>query len=651
MACNIVKNSEGKVVEVRANDGSPSLLYKELENQFGQEQALDMFLASHSDDFETFNGLTSTEPTVKEVVNFLQTQNKTDRELTKEEIEEVNNLQLSTPELTQKLTDIFYDKDGYFTISPKKMSRFYTRSEIRRIENSPEIQAEIKETLDALNNTEVESTNGLYSPSELEVSNTYGKLGKLLYINPEKVKEDTLAVTAGLEYGEYENAIGTLPFAKEHTTEEESASYAKAEVFVEVDGEIKIPNIQDRLLSGVDLEKVSPTLLNALSVVLSHRQDSILRKSTEVTKLLKVIEKQSAEIGVDLQGVNSVEVLDTFSRMITNPNEATIGVFSAVYEEYFPQNISYTKPVKKVAERDYVHLNTNLTEAEVFLQTTLLKLDNTTYIKVLDNKSIDELYSIAQQYAPTITKQNIQRRIVEEQDPRYIDISEKILLLKTIFNVTTKNTAPEVKEAVDVSNYDYLVNEFVTDFNSKIIKSKLRNTPMYQMFYSNFEINETGQIQLKYTDDITMQTIDNLADENLRKYSLIDKDFPTLTQTTEIPDNLNQVEIRRNFFVNNPNEAPIVKGQTSIIDVETINVSNTADDFVRLRDGSLWENVRQEYGQGVYKKLQTNNLGKFYAFTQQQIENYNNIIQSRPLKQKMKSKVNKELKSTNFECV
>lgn len=651
MACNIEKNAQGQIVEVRANDGSPSTLYRDLKNQFGEEQAVDMFLASHSDSFEVFTGAQTKEPTVKEVVNFLQTQNKTDREVTKEEIEEVNNLQMVATDLSQKLTDIFYDKDGYFTISPKKMSTFYTRSEIRRIENSPEIQAEIKETLDALNNTEAESTNGLYSPSELEVSNTYGKLGKLLYINPEKVKEDTLAVTAGLEYGEYENAVGSLPFVKEYTTEEESKQYTKAEVLVEVDGEIKKPNVQDRVLVGVNLDKVSPTLLNALSSVLSHRTETLFNKTEDFAKLIKVIEKHSADIGVDLIGVNSVEVLDAFSRMITNPNEATVGLFSAIYEEYFPQNISYTKPIKKVAERDYVSLNTNLTESEVFEQTPLIKVDNNTYIKVLDNKSLEELYGIATQYDPKITKQEIQRRVVAEQDPRFMETSEKILLLKTIFDVKTKVTPLEVKEIGDISNYNYLTTDYVADFNAKIIKGKLRNTPKYEMFYSNFFISETGQIQLKYTDDTTLKTVDNLADENLRKYSLLDKDFPTLTQTTEMPENLNQVKLQRDFYVNNPQEAPTVRGQTSIIDSQTISVDNASERFLKSKDGGLWENVRQENGRGIYKKLQTNKLGRFYVSSEQQIENYNNLIQSKQLKEKLKTKVNESLKSEAFDCI
>lgn len=75
MSCNIVKNSEGEVVEVRANDGSISLLYKELENQFGQEQALDMFLASHSDAFETIYpqpDIISNETITQEIIDRLK---------------------------------------------------------------------------------------------------------------------------------------------------------------------------------------------------------------------------------------------------------------------------------------------------------------------------------------------------------------------------------------------------------------------------------------------------------------------------------------------------------------------------------------------------------------------------------------------------
>ena len=95
----------------------------------------------------------------------------------------------------------------------------------------------------------------------------------------------------------------------------------------------------------------------------------------------------------------------------------------------------------------------------------------------------------------------------------------------------------------------------------------------------------------------------------------------------------------------------MVKTQTAIIDVNTISIENTSDNFVKLKDGSLWENVRQENGIGIYKRLKTNSLIKFFTPTNQELDNYNNNIKSRPLRETLKSKVNKELKNENFSCV
>src|SRR5690606_4120496 len=120
------------------------------------------------------------------------------------------------------------------------------------------------------------------------------------------------------------------------------------------------------------------------------------------------------------------------------------------------------------------------------------------------------------------------------------------------------------------------------------------------------------------------------ADEGLRKYSLIDRDFPTLTQTTVEEDNPNTESMRRDFFVNNPQEAPLISTPTKIIDNNTIEVKSTTQDFLRDNNNNLWENVLQDSGRAVFKRLNTNSLSRFNVYNTPHPDNYNSSLQQAP---------------------
>lgn len=770
MACNITYNQNGTVKEVRANDGSPSILFNNLKQQFPEQQALDLYLASQSDSFQIYqnrdfnkisvsntdltidkklvNGLLSYtpyikgrrigsfrvkgdrvdqvtiyqnfrgkgyatslykyaakdlikqgivlksdlnmtqdarnvwdnlveegvaiklpdntyqftlkqtypngEPAIQSVLSFTQEQNKTDRILTKEEIEQVNNLQMSTEDLKSTLNRIFYDEQDFFVFSPQKMSEFYSRAEIKRIQNSPTIQNQIKETVEALNNTEdVYEAPTTYQQEQLELSTTISSFGKMLYLNPNKVRQDVLDQTAGTTREEYEDIISTLDLKEVPTTLEESTEqYSSAEILVEVDGEVKSPNYEDRLFTSVNLDKVSTELVSALNSITLHTEQALVNKPEDTNRLLRIIEKESAKIGLDVIGIRGVDigeslrVVTNLKNLIESPSRERVTTLSETLNEVFPDNIKRRTAVQQPKNRNYVYLKTRLSEVEVYNQSNLLKVGTNTYFKVND-KPLEALYEIGRQYNRELTPENVQRTAIQEYGGQEIETAQKLVLLREIFGAT--RPAQEAQE-INETTTSNLPNNFIVDFQAKILDHKLRNTPEYQMFYSNFEVDEQGGLSLKYSDDITLATIDRLADEELRKYSLIDRDFPTLTQTTVEEDNPNTESIRRDFFVNNPQEVPLISTPTKIIDNNTIEAKSTTQDFLRDNNNNLWENVLQDSGRAVFKRLNTNSLSRFNTYNTPHPDNYNSPLQQAPREDNLKNKVNKQLKSEEFEC-
>src|SRR5690606_12698573 len=594
------------------------------------------------------------EPTVQSVLSFIQEQNKTDRTLTKEEIEQVNNLQMSTKDLKSTLNRIFYDEQGFFVFSPQKMSEFYSRAEIKRIQNSPTIQNQIKETVEALNNTEdVYEAPTTYPQEQLELSTTISSFGKMLYLNPNKVRQDVLDQTAGTTREEYEDIISTLELKEVPTTLEESTEhYSSAEILVEVDGQIKSTNYEDRLLNSVNLDKVSTELVLALNSITSHTEQALINKPEDTNRLLRIIEKESAKIGLDIIGIRGVDigeslrVVTNLKNLIESPTRERVTALSETLNEVFPYNIKRRTAVRQPNNRNYVYLRTRLSEVEVYNQSNLLKVGTNTYFKVND-KPLETLYEIGQQYNRELTPENVQRMAIQEDVRQEIETAQKLVLLREIFGVT--RPAQEVQE-INETIASNLPDNFIVDFQAKILDHKLRNTPEYQMFYSNFEVDEQGGLSLKYSDDITLATIDRLADEGLRKYSLIDRDFPTLTQTTVEEDNPNTESMRRDFFVNNPQEAPLISTPIKIIDNNTIEVKSTTQDFLRDNNNNLWENVLQDSGRAIFKRLNTNTLSRFNVYNTPHPDNYNSSLQQAPREDNLKNKVNKQLKSEEFEC-
>jgi hypothetical protein len=151
MSC-IIK--DGKYYD---NNGNESKLYQDLVERVGEQEAHNLFVLSHTPTFKS-QIQTEQEPSVKEVLKYVEDNFSLAEPLTKEEILDLSTLQLDV-ENSEELYDLLYDTfyvDGLFSPQKnlKKLKKLYSETEIRNILQDVTIQARIKETVEKLRFTE-----------------------------------------------------------------------------------------------------------------------------------------------------------------------------------------------------------------------------------------------------------------------------------------------------------------------------------------------------------------------------------------------------------------------------------------------------------------------------------------------------------------
>ena len=101
MSCNLVTDKNGKIINVFDDSGSPSKLYKDAVDKFGEEKGLEMYLVSKSNSFlDFFAG--ENEPTLQEVTNYVASNNRTEAELNQNQKADLINVLISNS-LKQKI--------------------------------------------------------------------------------------------------------------------------------------------------------------------------------------------------------------------------------------------------------------------------------------------------------------------------------------------------------------------------------------------------------------------------------------------------------------------------------------------------------------------------------------------------------------------
>lgn len=430
MACNI-SYENGKIINVLDDSGNPSKLYKDAVDKFGEEKGLEMYLVSKSNSFlDFFAG--ENEPTLQEVTNYVASNNRTEAELNQNQKADLINVLISNPDF--KAED-FYDEFGMFVI-PKK---HYSRYELLTLEN----EEQIKEAVDALTNTEnftpnVEAEGNIEKAQVLQI-NEKNAFGKLVNLNPNISEKEKL---------------------KEQVLNGEREDYKTAEVLIEtLDGELISAknNNTEQIVPLLVKETFKTDLVSSLETF----SLSTLQQGEEQTRIvLKAIENDLISQGIDAIGLSQkpideelVDFLNTAKTFINSPTKENTKTFAEKSDTYFERDLETKIDVVKSekTDRNYVKLNTNLTEEQLYEKKGLIQseLGKGIYIQTA-KESLEDLYNNLRTYTEKYPKGTTLEQYVQEQiaemDYNNSENAEAIVLYKMYFGVGDNTVGEDIKE-------------------------------------------------------------------------------------------------------------------------------------------------------------------------------------------------------------
>ena len=246
-------------------------------------------------------------------------------------------------------------------------------------------------------------------------------------------------------------------------------------------------------------------------------------------------------------------------------------------------------------------------------------------------------------------EKNLQKKTIGLYDIAWIDESEGQYAPTTTKRPQYNNAIRSVQKQF-TGNYNYLTEDYISDFYIEQLKEKQKNSSKYRNFYKNFEVNEKG-INLLNTDDITMQQIEIYADDNLRQYSLISKQMSDLKV-----DDIN--ENQRDLTVNNPQTLEDYKKDLFRVNDNTIILKDNIETFVKV-NGEIYENVETDSNLSVFAKIETP-TSDYYQYNIKQpktnikLSDYNYLATQEELftspKKYLKQEEKNQIKNDKFNC-
>lgn len=466
MSCNILRHQNGGIKEVVADNNQPSLLYKEALKEFGEKQAIDIYLASKSDDFQdniilSQNELdVNNEPKLKTVLNYLSLQNESKEPLTVQQKLDLKNVALGVENFSvQKLLSAFYS-EGIFNISPKKLKKsgLYSDYEIANLANDVNLQQTVKQSLEALKNTEDVEIENEFTEG-LEKSIEINSFGKLVVLNPFIIQKEILNKLAATTEEEFESNLADLEypnFQKSLNREQlfqEMQGYKKAEVFMEVDGEIvQAKNTNTAIVLPLVVQQINNLeILQDINQIQQYDLEILQANQEDTINILKEIESNLIEQGIDVAGLSDREIngemmsfLGELEIFINEPSIENTQSFANIYDTYFEKDLSPKKEIVKQIEtdRDFVKLNTNLSEEEVYEQQGFIKVKDGLYIRT-NKQDLETLYASLETYTDkypkdAILKEYVQNEISQLEDFKNSNNAESVYLYKMYFELEKK---------------------------------------------------------------------------------------------------------------------------------------------------------------------------------------------------------------------
>ena len=695
MICQIHRNyTTGEVDRVTTPNGVDSSLYKDaLAITKDAEKALNIWATAYTDSYKNSYGEWVEEPSLSQVMDFINIDSKEDKLSTEEALSILNTSQLlgiQPEQLYFNLKNTFFNSNNQLVVDAERLrnSGLYTEDEIIDLLQFPSLRAGLIDTLAKMKNSFAEetfTTNIDLSEYPLIIkTGEKNKLGKNIIIPPTEVENYIIKNLKSLE------EIDSLDRTdiKDALTTPEAKAYVKS--LLDTYQTVPVYTVKGGILDVKSNNELAVTLLETVTVnedkvdfseatafIRDIPQDDWYSRGEEVVSLLKDIEWEAAQIGLDIVGladsysfkskeevVGFLELIDDFNVSTEEliVDEVDILDLATEINDYFGNNDSMATKIispNKFKGRDLAVIEGPVDENYVYRVGGFIKLFNNVYERVepigdfetvLENvyqsvRSNPELLPREAYSSFGLVKGNIDFKSIYDLNNKDLvkasirsfsgrmikdipgeisedlDTSKEVALLKALHG--SQETVRPYKDLSIINksitgNKEYLVTDFVSDFYKQLLTNKVEETDLWNNALKYFQINNNG-IDIDVSDEVKEQIKLSLINDQqlydvLVNYSLISKN-DNLDFLREIIEtpSFDTIENRRDFAVNFPETVKKIDKEYTRMSDNTLVVNNSHEEFIKLNDG-IYELTEYENGVSVYSKLRTVTNPQYFVF-------------------------------------
>lgn len=556
LKCRIIYATDGTATVFEENGELSSLYEDALEFTGDQEQALNIWATVETPEFQDTVGLT--DPTLNQVLSFLDTQASNEVRLSEAEMIQVKEVMKSVniptlSDLLERLNSAF-KPNGYVAYSPQNIlkSGLYTAEDIEdlnltQIDNIiTKIEGELKSDNDI---TILPSKNlGFRDTSRKTI------LGNSPLIDEQQILDELLpTINNFADRSEVELRLSELlyddltdkfinndRFAREVMNKIENLS--KVPVVSIINGQLSsVNNSTFTTVRNTLLADANYTALEAdIEYIMSINASTWRNRPDNIRAVLREVELNAVSHNIDIIGISEnyqdrdsiLDLLDDLNLMIISPTDTTLRNFSEAKDlllKASPVDNYITQLPENYRELNIVRLDTSLDAGVLFDQFGLIKVADNLYHRV-QRGQISEMYdylynqilngqSSIKVESPLTDKVEVLKELNVFVNSRQTGINslnqEEISLNQLVFKHTPLASVPNRTNSIK-RDAIYLQTSFISEFYNYILREKYKNSDIYNNILRHFKIAD-NDISLR--SDIVPDIVGIEMEQELRDYS------------------------------------------------------------------------------------------------------------------------------------
>ena len=376
-------------------------------------------------------------------------------------------------------------------------------------------------------------------------------------------------------------------------------------------------NTKTKLEQTIDVDQDFTELTQKIEFIKELPIEIYVENLPMIQEYVRSLESLAANVGIDIAGLveglvekkfdDTIDFLDSLYNFLNDIQNGdgrsimeSIDEFSQTYNNYFEveNNVKQTQVEKITKPGVFMHVETNLSEEEIFEKDALLKVNDTTYQKVDDSRSIEELYSLLLDNVGLLPKGtvSVKNRALNEDimmdeldqfiskeakeyltDESDINVIKKIVIYKILTNIKPTSTETVVTGIKGIN-----IDNFIVEFNKEI----LNNQRLKDIFYFSNRGLEAKGVLGEYTSQVLRNELPQDSFDELVEYAKLSGNN-SLSYLTQL--NIGEEESNlRDYYANNLNKLSEYDNNYTVDNGYII--ANTNEEFIKIK-GKLYENV------------------------------------------------------------